>query len=217
MTYTLKEHGTWSPYTPNPMPQWAAALGNSIKFLRSDASGVDWYTYRGGARSFAAGSVLATTLKNPATGVESVKAVGRDPSMLFPSGQRLIEISGVDPTEANPLGLFEEMTFDPVSLTFSAPVAPTPPPPTSCTKLGLKRAFDQRNLWPTVREMIASNADMQEEWDLAVSVQKSDPLIQVAIAGLAQQGIAMSDADVAKLIADAVAAVAPPAQVAAAA
>ena len=90
----------------------------------------------------------------------------------------------------------------------SQPDLPPNPPPVACTKLGLKRAFGDRGLWTTVRAMIASDPDMQEEWDLAISVEKSDPLIQKALAALAQFGIAMSDADVDALIADAVKAVA---------
>ncbi|MBE7196589.1 MAG: hypothetical protein INR70_02130 [Parafilimonas terrae] len=89
-----------------------------------------------------------------------------------------------------------------------APVLPALPPPSSCTRLGLMRAFKARGLWETVKEMIAANADLQEEWDLAVEIRKSDPLILTALGALTQVGIAFSDADVDKLIADAVAAVA---------
>lgn len=217
MVYTVKDHGTWSPYTPDPMPEWATAFGGSVVFLRSDVTGMDWYSYRNADGSFQPGAVLANTLKDPVTGREAVKAVFRDPSMLFPSGQRLIEILGVDPSVTDPLALFEEMTFDPASLTFSAPVVPTPPQPTSCTRLGLMRAFKARDLWETVRAMIAANSDLQEEWDLAVEIRKSDPLILTALGALTQLGIPFSDADVDALIADAVAAVAPPVQAAAAA
>lgn len=77
---------------------------------------------------------------------------------------------------------------------------PVAGPNSSCSKLGLKRAFDEKGLWPTVRYMISSSADMQEEWDLAVQIRISDPLIKTAVAALAQQGIALSDADLQALV-----------------
>jgi hypothetical protein len=121
---------------------------------------------------------------------------------IMPDHRGEVWFSGMAPTVVDFLG-------DPAAHNLTAePVLPPPPPPSSCSKLGLMRAFKARGLWETVRAMIASNADMAEEWALAIEIQKSDPLIQVALAGLAQQGIAMSDADVDKLIADAVAAVA---------
>ena len=76
----------------------------------------------------------------------------------------------------------------------------TAPPPTSCSKLGLKRAFDEKKLWTTVRAMIASDAGMQEDWDLAVELRITDPIVRKAVAGLAQLGIPLSDADVQALV-----------------
>lgn len=81
-----------------------------------------------------------------------------------------------------------------------APVLPPAPPPSSCSKLGLKRAFEEKGLWPTVRAMIASGADMQEDWDLAVELRITDPIVRKAIAGLAQLGLPQSDADVQALV-----------------
>lgn len=80
------------------------------------------------------------------------------------------------------------------------PVIPPAPPPSSCSKIGLKRAFDEKGLWPTVRAMIASSADMQEDWDLAVELRITDPIVKEAVAGLAQLGIPLSDADVQALV-----------------
>lgn len=76
-------------------------------------------------------------------------------------------------------------------------VAPVP----TCTKLGLVRAFKERGWWPSVRALIASKADFQEEWDLATELRVSDPIVQEAIAGLAAAGLPMTDADVLALIA----------------
>jgi hypothetical protein len=210
MAFTVKDHGTWSPYTPDPLPEWANVLGGAVAFLRSDAGGVDWYDYRNKPNVFQPGSVLAHTLKDGASGRETVKAVFRDPSMAFPAGQRLIEISGADP-DGDPLALFEEKTFDPVALTFSAPAGPTTPMATSCSRLGLKRAFEERGLWETVRAMIASDKDMSEDWNLATQIRITDPIVAKARAGLAQQRIGLSDADVQALVTRANQLVAPPA------
>jgi hypothetical protein len=199
MTYTIKDHGTWAPYTPDPLPEWAVTMGGSVAFLRSDVTDEDWYAYRNAEGTFQPGSVLAQTLKGTAPGRETVKATFRDPSMAFPSGQRLIEIFGVEP-DADPLALFEEKTFDPVALTFSAPAGPTTPVANSCSRLGLKRAFEEKGLWPTVRAMIASDAVMSEDWSLATQIRITDPIVAKARGGLAQQGIALSDADVQALV-----------------
>ncbi len=90
---------------------------------------------------------------------------------------------------------------DPAAQDLTAePVLPPAPPPSSCSKLGLKRAFTERGLWPTVRAMLSSDADMQEDWDLAVELRITDPIVKKAVAGLAQLGIPLSDADVQNLV-----------------
>lgn len=63
-------------------------------------------------------------------------------------------------------------------------LAPPAPVPTSCTKLGLKRAFDELGQWTSVKAMIASNPDTQEEWDLAIEIKRTDALVQGMIAAL---------------------------------
>lgn len=85
-------------------------------------------------------------------------------------------------------------------LTQDPPPLPEPPPPSSCSKLGLKRAFTEKGLWPTVRAMIASDADMQEDWDLAVELRITDPIVQRAVYGLTLAGIPLSAADVQALV-----------------
>jgi hypothetical protein len=59
-----------------------------------------------------------------------------------------------------------------------------PPVPTSCTKLGLKRAFDELGQWAAVKAAIASNPDTQEEWDLAIEIKRTDSLVEGMIAAL---------------------------------
>lgn len=55
------------------------------------------------------------------------------------------------------------------------------PPPPSASKLGIKRALAELDQWETVRSAIASDPDVQEEWDLAVEIYRSDPLTQQII------------------------------------
>jgi hypothetical protein len=63
-------------------------------------------------------------------------------------------------------------------------VAPPAPVPNSASKLGLKRAFSEMGQWAAVKAMIASNDDLQEEWDLAVEIRRTDPLVQGMIPAL---------------------------------
>ncbi|MGN8547684.1 hypothetical protein ACQPTN_24080 [Bradyrhizobium sp. 13971] len=75
---------------------------------------------------------------------------------------------------------------------YTAPPAPAadplppPPPPDFCTKLGLKRAFDELGTWAAVKAAIAADANVQEEWDLATEIRRADPLVQhmIAVVGL---------------------------------
>jgi hypothetical protein len=70
-------------------------------------------------------------------------------------------------------------------------VEPAPTVPTSCTKLGLKRAFDELGQWATVKAAIAANPDTQEEWDLAVEIKRSDTLVQgmITVLGLTEEQV----------------------------
>ncbi|GIQ73177.1 hypothetical protein [Bradyrhizobium sp. RD5-C2] len=72
---------------------------------------------------------------------------------------------------------------DPAVLAFLNPPAPLP---ASCTKLGLKRAFDELGTWAAVKAAIAADANAQEEWDLATEIRRADPLVQhmITIVGL---------------------------------
>ncbi|MHC2241475.1 hypothetical protein [Bradyrhizobium elkanii] len=81
---------------------------------------------------------------------------------------------------------------DPAVIAFLNPPAAVP---SSCTKLGLKRAFDELGTWATVKAAIAADANVQEEWDLATEIRRADPLVQhmIAVVGL-------SDAQVDQLL-----------------
>jgi hypothetical protein len=63
-------------------------------------------------------------------------------------------------------------------------VVPSPPVPASCTKLGLKRAFDELGQWGTVKAAIAADPNTQEEWDLAIDIKRTDVLVEGVIAAM---------------------------------
>ncbi|MGY4226520.1 hypothetical protein ACVMIH_003881 [Bradyrhizobium sp. USDA 4503] len=77
---------------------------------------------------------------------------------------------------------------DPAVIAFLNPPAPVP---TSCTRLGLKRAFDELGTWATVKAAIAADANVQEEWDLATEIRRSDPLVQrmITVVGLSDNQV----------------------------
>ncbi|WP_375782947.1 hypothetical protein ACE10Z_23825 [Bradyrhizobium sp. Pha-3] len=81
---------------------------------------------------------------------------------------------------------------DPAVIAFLHPPAPAP---SSCTKLGLKRAYDELGNWAVVRAAIAADASVQEEWNLATELRRTDPLVQRMIAVLG-----LSDAQVDQLL-----------------
>ena len=68
--------------------------------------------------------------------------------------------------------------------------APASPAPLSITKLGLKRALAETGPlavfpdpeWAAVKALIASDPEVQEEWDLATEIQRADPLVAGMIA-----------------------------------
>lgn len=65
------------------------------------------------------------------------------------------------------------------------PCASMPEPvPASATRLGLMRALKEIGLWDAAKAAIAADPDIQEEWDLAVEVKRTDPLTQAMIASL---------------------------------
>jgi hypothetical protein len=208
MTYTIKDHGIWRPYTPVIMPDWAKALsaiGSPVIFARRDSDRKDFYDYLK-AKPFAPDAIVATTTAD-SSGTETVAAVYRDPTMIAaPFNQRLIEVAGVDPAETKPHNLLAWLTYHPDTLTFSGePVPPSPPPLAglnSCSKLGLIRAFRERGWWPAVKTMIASDADMQDDWDAATQLRTTDTTLRKAIANLPSVGLpTLTDADVQALVA----------------
>lgn len=72
--------------------------------------------------------------------------------------------------------------------------APPPPPPvyvpSSCSKLGLKRALSEtgpdavfeKPEWPAVSAALAEDPDLKEDWDFANSIRRDDPIVEKVIA-----------------------------------
>ncbi|HWW46310.1 MAG TPA: hypothetical protein VNZ94_00525 [Xanthobacteraceae bacterium] len=56
--------------------------------------------------------------------------------------------------------------------------------PNTVSKLGLKRALDELGLWGDVKATIASDPDVQEEWDLAIEISRTDRLTLLMIAAM---------------------------------
>lgn len=66
---------------------------------------------------------------------------------------------------------------------YEPPVLP-PVIPQSASRLGLIRAFKEQGVWVNVKAMIAADVDVQEEWDAATEIRRSDPITQGMIAVL---------------------------------
>lgn len=56
-----------------------------------------------------------------------------------------------------------------------------PTVPNTVSKLGLKRALEELDMWADIKAAIASNPAVQEEWDLAVEIHRNDPMTQFVI------------------------------------
>ncbi|WP_315773003.1 MULTISPECIES: hypothetical protein [unclassified Bradyrhizobium] len=181
------DHGTWSRYQPDTMPDgFPAGLFVGAIFIRNDVSGVDWYDYlRGG--SLDAVSVKAVC-RQMSGGHWIVSVATVEQSRLLPDGCRVVElfdaIDFTDPNAPDPQSLFGGKMYDPSTNTLVDAPAPPVMIPDSVTKLGLKRSFDELGQWGTVKAAIAADPKTQEEWDLATSIKRTDPLVQGVIAVL---------------------------------
>lgn len=188
---SINDLGDWEVYRPEePDPSLPV---NMIHYRRVQ-DGADWFAFSRDADDFREpstifadpGAVFATCLK--VEGGYLVQAVTRDWTLVVPSGSRVIVLHGVDPDLAKVHAPFEQRRYDPDTLSITDwPVRV----PTSCSRLGLKRAFDELKLWPTVRAMIEADPDRAEEWSLATTIRPTDPLVQGAIGALAAAGVAV--------------------------
>jgi hypothetical protein len=90
-------HGTWSSYVPNPIPQ--GLMPNTL-FAKSDTTAQDWYDalYNKTSPLLAAGSVAITAMKDD-SGVWRTMAATKDATALFPARQLLLEVTGFTGTD----------------------------------------------------------------------------------------------------------------------
>jgi hypothetical protein len=176
LVMNIFDHGTWSKYDPAVYP---VDLPLGVIFCRSDIDGVDWYRYQM-VGELSHESVKAVCRNEDGKWIVKIAAV--EGSKLFPEGGRIIEI--YDGDLENPQTTYEGMEYEPLA---NVLLPPPPPPviiPTEASKLGLRRVFVERGIWDQVKAMIASDPDMQEEWDLAITIKRTDPLVHTMIAAL---------------------------------
>lgn len=65
----------------------------------------------------------------------------------------------------------------------------------SASRLGLVRFFKEQGTWDYVKALIASDPDTQEEWDVAIEIKRTDPLVQKMITAMS-----LSESDVDALL-----------------
>ncbi|MCA1458102.1 hypothetical protein I6F35_33755 [Bradyrhizobium sp. BRP22] len=168
------EHGTWARYVPNVLPPEAPA---GAMFCKRESDGQDWYEYVHGGAVFAPNAITATVDIDG-----RVQAVTREADRLFPQSCLLIEILGDNET-GDVQAAYGGKLYDPVAGTLST-FTPPAVVPESCTKLGLKRAFEELGMWQQIKAAIAADPEAQEEWDLCIEVRRSDRIVQRMIAEL---------------------------------
>lgn len=89
-----------------------------------------------------------------------------------------------DDTEPASLAIKELLANNNYSISpYITPITPAKVP-NSASKLGLKRAFTELGQWDNVKAYLAANPDLQEDWDLAIEIKRSDPITQGAVTAL---------------------------------
>lgn len=174
----IHDHGAWASYTPDEFPAGIPpSLGAKILWFKNDG-GEDFYAYRN-AGNFDAVSIKCSCVLED--GAWRVMTAHIDETQLVPDDRRIIEIYDGDIDD--PLTSYQKMVYDPVANTLSPPPVVVQVPP-SASKLGLKRVFSEMGTWSQIKAMIAADEDMQEEWDLALEIKRTDPLVTKLITQL---------------------------------
>lgn len=189
MNYTVIDLGEWEQYTPDVLPDWALGLSRPVGFARRISDGQDWYEFVKMDGSFTEGSVICTVLRDPTNGVETVKAVQRDETMIFPAGSRLIEVLGVPVNEEKPWNLLAWLNYDPATKTlYGKPEIPMPEKVVSASQAKIQLSRMKRgdtNLYAMTANLVAQSNDLELQlwWDEAKTWRPSNKNVQ-AIGGV---------------------------------
>lgn len=120
---TIKQHGHWKQYKPDPIPE-KFKLTSSVMFCRREEDGMDWYEFLYEVKELAADSIKMTVM--PMQDQWVVQAVYKDATMLFPQNCLLLEIDGI--TDTDPQTAYGQLTFDPTANMFGNKFTPPPRP-----------------------------------------------------------------------------------------
>ena len=126
----IKNHGKWTGYIPETLPQNAPT---GTLFCKREGDGQDWYDYVHPGTNFEATSVKFAALWQEALGGYIVGAAVYDATMLFPANQILAEI--LDYAGTDPQADFGGKLYDQTAGTFTMPVLPEPEPTPFETKV----------------------------------------------------------------------------------
>lgn len=107
------DHGKWEKYRPDELPYGAPP--NAL-FARRESDGVDWYEYVNSGKHFGVTSIKLMAGDQPALGGLIVGPAVYDPTLLFPPGQVVLEITGHK--SKDPQAEFGNKVFDREAQTF---------------------------------------------------------------------------------------------------
>jgi hypothetical protein len=89
----IKDHGTWTVYTPATLPTMAPA---GAIFAQRDSDAVDWYDYVHPGTNFEGPSVKFTVQLDTDSGLNIIHAPQVETDRLFPGGMQVVELPGTD-------------------------------------------------------------------------------------------------------------------------
>lgn len=117
------DHGKWLAYKPEQIDK---KIPLNVMFAKRESDTVDWYEYVNSGENFGADSVKFMAIwQEDASGYVVGPAV-LDPTMLFPAGQIVGEITNY--TGTDPQSDFGNKVYDPATHTFYDMLPPPPPP-----------------------------------------------------------------------------------------
>ena len=166
-------HGTWSSYVRNPIPE---GLLPTTLFAKSDTTDRDWYdALYSETPLLAAGSVAITAMKDD-SGLWRIMVATKDATALFPARQMLLEVT--DYTGTDPQADFGGMQYVEASNSIIAIPPPAPPPVTSVTPRQARLALLAAGLLDQVQSAVdVAGGATKITWEYATEFDRNDPLI----------------------------------------